>query len=167
MGPPRSRVQRLKAKDRFDIGWDIYKPYTDLIQLVDLNSDGYLDLRLLHASGATGNNWYATYLFDKKTNKFRYHSELSNLSGLRYDKKSGLIKTYERCGWCAEFIGHYKMIDDKLILLKAQWTQIDRRRDDEVGDRNASSIQGYQVQKMLKSIHMYFCAHMTLLIILK
>ncbi len=101
--------------------------------MVDLNFDGYLDLRLLDNAGATGNNWYSSYIYDKTSRKFKLHYGLSELSGVKVDARNKQIITYNRGGACTECIQYFKVIADKLFLMKIEWTEIDRRRDDEVG----------------------------------
>jgi len=131
-------IQKLKAKNRFDNhgnGWDAKFDFelANIVEFVDINFDGYLDLRLLYNTGATGNNWYATYLFNPSIGEFVYHKELSKLSGMKIDQKSKQIITYDREGFCAEISAYYKVMNNKLVLSKAEWTEIDRRRDKEVG----------------------------------
>ena len=127
-------IQKLKARGYFDNngeGWDEFD-FSNIVEFVDMNFDGYLDLRLLYSTGATGNNWYATYLFNPNTGKFVYHKELSELCGITIDKKSKQIITYNRGGSCAEYREYYKWVRNKLVLLKAKWTEMDRNRDEEV-----------------------------------
>jgi hypothetical protein len=133
------QIQKIIINNNFPDGhfsWDInsfeYNDHT--VQLVDINFDGYLDLRLLDNEGATGNNWYATYLYDPRLKKFKYHKQLSSLSGVNVDDDSRQIITYERNGWCAENREYYKIVKDRLILTKAEWTEMDRTRDKEVGE---------------------------------
>jgi hypothetical protein len=123
-------IQRLTAKKRFDnhgegwsTKWDIN--LAELVQVVDLNADGYLDLRLLYNTGVTGNNWYASYIFDPASYKFKYHDQLSEMSDVRV-YAAGKIMTYERSGWCSEYREYYKFVGSKLTLEKAEWTQMSR-----------------------------------------
>lgn len=132
------QIQKIIINNNFPDGhfsWDInsfeYNDHT--VQLVDINFDGYLDLRLLDNEGATGNNWYATYLYDPRLKKFKYHKQMSSLSGVTVDDDSHQIITYNRFGWCGEYREFYKIIKDRLILTEAEWTQMDRTRDKEVG----------------------------------
>jgi len=130
-------IQILRGKNRFDnhgYGFDEGDlSLADLVQLADINFDGYLDLRILFNTGATGNNWYASYLFNPGQDKFVYHERLSRLSAIRLNKYNKQIVTYERCGWCEEYIGYYRIIENRLILVEAEWTEMDRTRDVEVG----------------------------------
>jgi hypothetical protein len=131
-------IQKLKALDKFDNereGWDVEWDFehANIVEVVDINFDGYLDLRLLYNTGATGNNWYGTYLFNPSKGKFIYHKELSQLSGISIDHMSKQIITYNRGGFCDEYREYYKFLNNNLILVKAEWTEIDRRRDMEVG----------------------------------
>lgn len=137
--PDGKIIQKLAAKDRFDNdgeGWDnggVLSPGA-LVQLVDMNFDGYLDLRLLYNADQTGNNWYATYLFDPATGKFRYHEGLSRLSGIRIDRGARRIITYNRGGSCYESMGSFSISGTKLRLDRIEWTEMRWSRDKE-GDR--------------------------------
>ncbi|MFZ3157167.1 MAG: hypothetical protein WA124_06640 [Smithella sp.] len=132
------RIQKIIINDNFEDGhfdWDIkrFEYNGHEVQMVDVNFDGYLDLRLLDNAGATGNDWYSTYIYDRSSGKFKYHHELSQLSGITIDQKMKQIITYNREGACAEYIEYYGFARNKLVLLKAKWTEIDRRRDKEAG----------------------------------
>ncbi len=123
-------IQRLRAKERFDNHGDGFSEIdfysANFVQLIDFNSDGYLDLRLLFEAGATGNNWYATYIYEPKTKRFKYHNELSLLSGITFDSASGTINTYWRGGWCAECSEYFRLDKNgRLVLEKITWTEID------------------------------------------
>jgi hypothetical protein len=123
-------IQKIESKDRFDnngIGFSsLDLSLADLMYLVDLNSDGYLDLRILSALGATGNNWYATYIYKPELRRFKYHKILSALSAVTVDPDSKLIKTYWRDGWCDEFREYFKLMKDgRLVLKKVEWTERD------------------------------------------
>lgn len=127
-------IQILNSKGHFDNdgnGWNSLK--VDPFEFVDLNGDGYLDLRILNETGTTGNDWYATYIYMPKLMKFKYHEALSRLSGIKLDPKSKQIMTYWRRGWCSEFMEHFK-IDKKgtLILNKVEWTGISSLDSDKV-----------------------------------
>jgi hypothetical protein len=125
-------IQKIESKDHFDS--DVHYGFSDddlvfadLMQLVDLNFDGYLDLRILSSTGATGNNWYATYIYEPELRRFNYHEILSVLSAVTVDPDSKLIKTYWRGGWCTEFREYFKLMKNgRLILKKVEWTESDQ-----------------------------------------
>lgn len=132
------RIQKIIINDNYEDGhfaWPVKDfQYNDHeVQMVDMNFDGYLDLRILDNAGATGNNWYSSYLYDIPSGKFKLHYELSELSGVKVDTKNKQIITYDRGGYCTECMQYFKVIGDKISLVKIEWTEIDRRRDDEVG----------------------------------
>ena len=123
-------IQKIEIKDLFNnygrvfSGPDLF--LADLVQLVDLNNDGYLDLRILFETGGTGNNWYVTYIYEPELRRFKYHETLSLLSAVTVDQDSKLIKTYWRIGWCTEFREYFKLMKNgRLILKKVEWTERD------------------------------------------
>ena len=126
------RIQKIIINNNFENGhfdWNIDSIEFNghVVQLVDINFDGYLDLRILDNEGATGNDWYATYIYDPRLRKFRYHKALSALSGVTMDKELKQIKTYWRVGWCWECREYFEMgKDNRLILKKLEWTEMDR-----------------------------------------
>lgn len=124
------RIQKIIINNNFEgghFGWLIerfgYNGHE--VQLIDLNFDGYLDLRLLDNEGATGNNWYASFLYDPGKNKFIYNRHLSSQSSLVVDSKNMQVSTYNRCGACNEFIKYYKYQKGHYILSKIEWTERD------------------------------------------
>ena len=136
------RIQKIVINDNYadaHFAWPIGSfAFNDHeIQMVDMNFDGYLDLRLLDNEGATGNNWYATHLYNPSLKRFVYHRQLSSLSGVVLDPDSRQIITYNREAWCAEYIESYRIAKDRLVLVKAEWTEMDRTRDEEAGGQPA------------------------------
>jgi hypothetical protein len=128
------RVQRIIINNSFPDGhfaWYIgdFEYNGHEVQLVDLNFDGYLDLRLLDNEGATGNNWYASFLYDPEKGKFIHNWHLSSQSGLTVDHENKQVFTYDRCGWCYEFIKYYKYRNGHYILSKIEWTDMDRTKE--------------------------------------
>lgn len=128
------RIQRIIINNNFEGGhfdWYIgdFGARTHAFQLVDLNFDGYLDLRLLDNEGATGNNWYVSFLYDPEKGKFIQNWHLSSQSGLIVDSKNKQLSTYNRCGWCYEFIKYYKYRNGHYILSKIEWTDMDRTKE--------------------------------------
>jgi hypothetical protein len=103
--------------------------FANMIQLVDMNFDGYLDLRFLMNTGATGNNWYASFLYDPEGGKFIFNRLLSSQSGLTVDPKNKQVITYDRCGWCLEFMKYYKYRNGHYILSKIEWTDVDTTKE--------------------------------------
>lgn len=132
------RIQKIVIHDHFGMDyceWKIgdFEFNGHGIQMADVNFDGYLDLRLFYNEGATGNNWYETHLYKPSLKRFVFHLQLSDLSGIALDKNSRQVLSYNRAAWCAEYIEYYRIAKDRLILVKAEWTEIDRTRDEEAG----------------------------------
>ncbi|MCX5842258.1 MAG: hypothetical protein NT022_00650 [Deltaproteobacteria bacterium] len=121
-------IQKIIINNNFPDGhfnWYIEMFGYDRLQvdMVDLNFDGYLDLRLLDNKGATGNNWYASFLYDPEGGKFIFNWLLSSQSGLTVDPKSKQVITYDTCGGCEEFMKYYKYRNGHYILSKIEWTE--------------------------------------------
>jgi hypothetical protein len=145
------RIQTLSGKRRFDDtvceGHDINALFfADLVQFVDLNHDEHLDFRILCGTGATGMNWYATYLYKPKLKQFRYHRMLSRLSAVTQDVDSSGVKTYVRDGWCYECREYFTITkDDRLVLTKVEWTEEGR---DELDNPVCHKVTGTPYEKI-------------------
>lgn len=128
------RIQKIIINNNFEDGhfdWSIdnFAYNGNEVQLVDLNFDGYLDLRLLDNEGATGNNWYASFLYDPGKGKFIYNRHLSSQSSIIADHKNMLVSSYTCCGGCYEFMKYYKYQKGYYILSKIEWTEMDRTKE--------------------------------------
>jgi hypothetical protein len=128
------RIQRIIINNNFPSGhfdWYIggFEYNGHEVQLVDLNFDGYLDLRILDNEGATGNNWYTSFLYDPEKGKFIHNWHLSSQSGLTVDPENKQVFTYDRCGWCYEFMKYYKYQNGHYTLSKIEWTDMDRTKE--------------------------------------
>jgi len=128
-------IQKIENKGNFDNNGDGYDrldlEFADFVQMVDLNQDGYLDLRILRNTGATGNNWYATFLYHPDIGQFKYHKALSRLSAVTVDHKSKLIKTYWRKGGCDEFREYFSLGKNGILILeKIEWTELDNTMEE-------------------------------------
>jgi len=128
------RIQKLIINKNYadaHFEWDIenFEFNGHQVQLVDINFDGYLDLRFLDNEGATGNNWYASYLYDPKRGKYIFNRQMSSQSGLAVDSKNKQLLTYNRCGACLEFIKYYKYLKGHYILSKIEWTEMDTTKE--------------------------------------
>mgnify|MGYP001193222821 CR=1 FL=1 len=102
-----------------------YNERADMVQLVDLNFDGYLDFRILLNAGATGNDWYDSFIYDPLSGKFKYNKELSEMSSLKVDLESKQLTSYYGAGSCEESINFYAVKGNKVILIKSEWTDFD------------------------------------------
>lgn len=129
------RIQRIKAGRHFGRGatGESYEERDGypIFQFFDLNYDGHLDMRVFIIAGATGLDWYATYLYNPKSRQFVYHRKLSELSYVTADPKNRLIISYDRSGYCEECRGHIKVMEDgRLMLKKIEWTDPGRDKWD-------------------------------------
>lgn len=129
------RIQRIMAGKRFGKGaWDGYiGERCPAFQFVDLNYDGYLDMRVLNVAGATGLDWYATFLYSPRSGTFVYHPKLSTLPYVTPDPGSKRIISYDRSGYCDECRGHIRILKDgRLLLEKVEWTDPGRDNLDNI-----------------------------------
>jgi len=131
-------IQKIIINNNFETGhydWAIenFEYNGSEVQMVDINFDGYLDLRLLDNEGATGNNWYGSYIYDRPSGKFKLHHDISALSGVRIDANNKQIITFDTGGSCSEIHMYYKVVNNKLVLIKADWLNMDRTRDAKAG----------------------------------
>lgn len=98
-------------------------PYSssDFFGVIDMNFDGYKDIRLLNLSGATGNKVYNFWLFDPSKNIFVKNEDLSSLSNPTPNPQSKTIETYSVGGMtgCIYRYETYKFDETgKLILIR-------------------------------------------------
>jgi len=126
----RKFIQKLIVRDEFGkeaLGtWEMELGVMglNLVELVDLNFDGYLDLRVLLYTGATGVNQYASFLYSPTLKKFIFNKKLTEMSILRINPKSKQLITYDRSGWCYESMRYYEVIDNDFMLTKFEKTEM-------------------------------------------
>lgn len=85
----------------------------------DFNSDGYQDLKLLYAWGATGNVYYHVWLYNQDTKQFDRHTGFDELSNLQVNPDSGMIHTYSVGGLAGAiyFSGDYEFNEQNELIL--------------------------------------------------
>ena len=111
-------AMQLSTGQTIDLS-DVYRPVEVFkLEAIDLNFDGYNDLRILNNEGATGNNWYDTWLYNQKTKKFVKNQFLTQNSSVMVDTLGGKILTYYRAGACEESLGVYTVKDTTYTLLE-------------------------------------------------
>jgi hypothetical protein len=83
-------------------------------KIMDINGDGYQDVRIYKMDGARGGNQYAyVYLYDKPTGQYRYLKGSEAMPNLAYNPKKKMI---EGLGYTASLnYVWFKMINDSLI----------------------------------------------------
>ena len=94
----------------------IYKLDFSFSDYIDLNGDGFKDIRVSSISGAAGNLENRVFLFENKTNSFR-HNEYYDLPNIEYDSKNNFIKSWWFSGvvHCQEK-WKYKITGDSLTF---------------------------------------------------
>lgn len=127
-GPIELEIYEDKKSEPFQIihlsqydfpGWGDFEKLYD-VQLVDMNFDGYLDLRLLEQFTPTGIITYGGFLYYPDSKEFIYYPELSVLVRGLFNYKDKIIISYERAGVEWEFLNQYIMVKNKLILIKEE-----------------------------------------------
>ncbi len=101
-----------------------------LLQFVDLNSDGYLDIEALHVVGAS--NRYSTYFLYNETEKqFDAAPVLSNLSSYQIYPKQKLILNWEHDSAVTGIYTLYRFVDGKPVLWREASVLYDDRDNGE------------------------------------
>jgi tetratricopeptide (TPR) repeat protein len=87
----------------------------------DINFDGYQDLKLLCWWGATGNEGFKYWLYDRKSGTFIYNSSFEGLSNPTPNSETHEICTHANMGSAGMQYSNecYKFIDDKLTLIRS------------------------------------------------
>lgn len=93
----------------------------EYFQAVDINFDGYADIKLLSWWGGTGNKGYNWWLFNPKSGTFVYQQELSGLSNPVPNPKTKEITTYSKGGMAGMVYGQetYRFDGDRLVLMRS------------------------------------------------
>jgi hypothetical protein len=94
----------------------IYKLDFSFSDYIDLNGDGFKDIRVSCISGAAGNTENKVFLFEPKTNSFK-HNKYYDLPNIEYDSKNNFIKSWWFAGidHCQEKC-KYKITEDSLTF---------------------------------------------------
>lgn len=110
---------------------------------VDFNFDGYLDLRLLAMRGATGNQAYLCWIFDRKTGTFSFEPSLLDLGNPTPDPAKKTIAARSNGGMSGQVYteGTYAWKGRVLALIhreRQEWNEarkaFDRYTEDRAGD---------------------------------
>ncbi len=127
--------------DTVDFCWGAH------IELIDINFDGYLDVKLVSGeSPAYADQSYRFWLFDQKKHRYFYNEEFSNIYGqLVTDSLSKTITcTFrETCSVCITQ-DVYKISNNHLKLIEHQW-------DERIGeDENGVMTVKTTIEKLIK-----------------
>ncbi len=117
-----SLAQVLDVNDSEDINYhcEYYAGGKGRLKVVDMNFDGYQDLKLHCMSGE--NESYLFWLYDKESGKFIFNAELSEVSNPAPNIKTKTIisDVGMGCAGTCRNISTYKFIGNKLVLLDSQ-----------------------------------------------
>lgn len=104
------------------------KVFYKLTQLVDMNFDGYFDLRLLSGPNYSVNVDYMCYLFEPKSKMFIHHQELSKLSSALFDYRNKYIISFSSLGGTEEQLCYFSIINNILrpILIETSTMYYDK-----------------------------------------
>jgi len=139
------RIQTINTAKRIEHGWDYMEGYgAGVVQLIDMNFDGYLDLRLLVDSGFKVPHVYDTYLYDPSRKRFQYHKALSKMQIFKINRRSKeLVSNARSGGLCGEeYLEYFTMVGNRLFITKAKWTQEDKLKDYVAEDYNCNLLTG-------------------------
>jgi len=100
---------------------------TPVLEIEDINFDGYKDIRLVAFRPAGPNIPYFYWLFEPKTARFFYSEAFSVITSPEVDVEKQLIKSFWRDGAARHGTSHYKVIDYKPILV---WQEEEIFQDD-------------------------------------
>jgi len=116
-------VQTLEIPDDVDTA----PAGIQVIAAEDVNGDGYADLKFLHWWGATGNQAYFYWLFNKDSGRFEYEKKLAEMSNVSPDPETHEIKTHSNLGAAGNSYSEqvYRFAGKKLVLvreIKQEWS---------------------------------------------
>ena len=112
---------------------------------IDLNFDGYLDLRLLAMWGATGNRAYLCWLFDRKTGTFVFEPSLLELGNPTPDPAKKTIATRSNGGMAGQVYTEatYVWESGKLAMIRRErqeWNEARKAFDRFVEERKDGQL---------------------------
>ena len=90
--------------------------------LLDMNFDGYQDVRIPSWQGATGNFGYSVWVFEPRKREFVFHEGLSSLQGPRFDHEKEEIHTLSKGGHAGAIYtkGTWKFVDGELVQVEEE-----------------------------------------------
>ncbi|EMJ65610.1 hypothetical protein LEP1GSC051_3241 [Leptospira sp. P2653] len=115
----------------------------DFFVAEDVNFDGYKDIRLIVDQGATGNRWYAYWLFHPSKNRFIENEELDELVNPVFDLKTKTILTYYHLSSREYVNGTYKFAKNGKLI------KIHEERQELIDKNNTSTL--YKTVSRLKN----------------
>jgi hypothetical protein len=90
-------------------------PHFFKFETIDLNFDGYQDIRTLRETGATGNVWHDTWLYLPLDHKWVYSQFLSSAPSVVIDSVSKKILSSYQGGFSENMLVVYKVVKDTLF----------------------------------------------------
>ncbi|WP_440216140.1 XAC2610-related protein [Chromobacterium piscinae] len=115
----------------------------DVVQLVDVNFDGELDLLVLEQAGGAGpNDTHNVYVFNKRTGRFERNAKLSELPQLQIDAKRKRILSASRGGCCSHSSETYRYFHGRLTLVSS-W-------DESLSYDDGGSVMVTTVRRLVK-----------------
>jgi hypothetical protein len=104
-------------------GYGIYERQADDFEIIDVNSDGYKDFKILSNIGNTGQNKnYSFWLYNPKTGKFYHSEEFDNQIGANpFFDESGLVTEYNTETNCLCYDTEtFKMMGTTKVLVRRE-----------------------------------------------
>ena len=123
-------------------------------EAIDMNFDGYKDIKLLDWWGVTGNKGYRCWLYNPKKKKFYINKELGELCSPRFDCKKKKIYTWSTGGHAGMIhaASTWTFLGGKLICLEFELQEYVKEKNHYLRKRS-KLINGKMVkveQKIIK-----------------
>ena len=121
----RIEIRRGSASEPFQVieGLDTETPLPagePALFLLDMNFDGYADMRIAEFRSAGPNTAYLNWLFDPASEKFVASRELNDIPSPEYDSASRQIRSSWRDGATRYGIDVYELRDGRPVLVRKE-----------------------------------------------
>lgn len=110
---------KLSNSQQFILSSDVPRFLNDFkIEMIDLNLDGYDDIKVLKEGGASGNRWFDCWLYNPGKKQWIRNDFLSNACSVEVDTLNKRIITSYWGGWAEQLLRVYTVSDTSFKLLE-------------------------------------------------
>ena len=106
----------LSNGQQFTLSPRILRDFT--LEMVDLNFDGYGDIKAYREGGATGNEWYDCWLYNPQQKQWMKNGFLSNACSPELDTLNRKLIAYYSGGWADQLLSVYTVSDTSFKLIE-------------------------------------------------